>query len=194
MFKRYKEVYELILENASEQEVVTALSDVLELPIEINTGENINRSGTISLPVYNGQNAPRYIVVNGSDLNDDAAVLIESVAALLGRRTALNVGKSADADKSNQMKVSVAVSSLSMAELVAVKHLLDELNGKEGVVVASEIADKLNISRSSVASALEKLCAAQVIQKFSLGRKGTFIRVTIPQLVEEISKFAPKNI
>jgi transcriptional pleiotropic repressor len=98
------------------------------------------------------------------------------------------------ANKNDQMKVSIAASSLSMAELVAVQHLLEELKGKEGVIVASEIADKLNISRSSVASALEKLRAAQVIQKFSLGRKGTFIRVTNPQLVEEVAKIAPKNL
>lgn len=194
MFKRVKEVYELILEDASEEEVLDKLAEVSGLPIEVNTGETLDRSGTISFPIYSGKDVAHYIVVRATKIDDDAAVLLESTAGLLGRRTALNVGRDAVASKSDQMKVAVAASSLSMAELVAVHHLLEELKGKEGVVVASEIADTLNISRSSVASALEKLCAAQVIQKFSLGRKGTFIRVTNPQLVDEIAKIAPKNL
>lgn len=194
MFKRVKEVYELILEDASEEEVLDKLAEVSGLPIEINTGETLDRSGTISFPIYSGKDVAHYIVVRATKIDDDAAVLLESTAGLLGRRTALNLGRDAVASKSDQMKVAVAASSLSMAELVAVHHLLEELKGKEGVVVASEIADTLNISRSSVASALEKLCAAQVIQKFSLGRKGTFIRVTNPQLVDEIAKIAPKNL
>lgn len=194
LFKRVKEVYELILDDAPEEEVVAKLADILKVPVELNTGETLDRSGTISFPVYSGKDAAHYIVVKTNRLDDDAAVLLESVAGLLGRRTALHIGRHAIANKSDQMKVVVAASSLSMAELVAVQHLLEELNGKEGVIVASEIADKLNISRSSVASALEKLCAAQVIQKFSLGRKGTFIRVTNPQLVDEVAKIAPKNL
>ncbi|HHY19637.1 MAG TPA: winged helix-turn-helix transcriptional regulator [Firmicutes bacterium] len=194
LFKRVREVYELILDEAPEEQVVAKLADILDLPIELNTGETLDRSGTISFPIYSGKDAAHYIVVKANTIDDDAACLLESVAGLLGRRIALKAGRNAIADKSDQMKVSVAASSLSMAELVAVQHLLNELNGKEGVIVASEIADKLNISRSSVASALEKLCAAQVIQKFSLGRKGTFIRVTNPQLVEEVEKIAPKNL
>lgn len=194
LFKRVREVYELILDEAPEEKVIAKLSDVLGLPIELNTGETLDRSGTTSFPIYSGKEAAHYIVVKSTNVSDDAAVVLESTAGLLGRRLALDVGRHMSANKNDQMKVSIAASSLSMAELVAVQHLLEELKGKEGVIVASEIADKLNISRSSVASALEKLRAAQVIQKFSLGRKGTFIRVTNPQLVEEVAKFAPKNL
>ncbi len=194
MFKRVREVYELILDEAPEEKVIAKLSDVLGMTIELNTGETLDRSGTTSFPIYSGKEAAHYIVVKSTNVSDDAAVVLESTAGLLGRRLALDVGRHMSANKNDQMKVSIAASSLSMAELVAVQHLLEELKGKEGVIVASEIADKLNISRSSVASALEKLRAAQVIQKFSLGRKGTFIRVTNPQLVEEVAKIAPKNL
>ena len=194
MFKRVREVYELILDEAPEEKVIAKLSDVLGMTIELNTGETLDRSGTTSFPIYSGREAAHYIVVKSTNVSDDAAVVLESTAGLLGRRLALDVGRHMSANKNDQMKVSIAASSLSMAELVAVQHLLEELKGKEGVIVASEIADKLNISRSSVASALEKLRAAQVIQKFSLGRKGTFIRVTNPQLVEEVAKIAPKNL
>ena len=51
MLKRYKEVYRLVLENASDQEVITALADVLGLPVELNTAENIDRSNSVALPV-----------------------------------------------------------------------------------------------------------------------------------------------
>lgn len=196
MLKRYKEVYRLVLENASDQEVITALADVLGLPVELNTAENIDRSNSVALPVpiTNGEDPPYYLVVKAPSIDDNAAILVESVASLLGRRAVLRLVRDANADRSVRMQVSIAVASLSMAELIAVKHLLGQLKGREGVIVASEIADELNISRSSVASALEKLCAAQVMQKFSLGRKGTFIRVTTPQLFDEVAKLAPRNI
>ena len=195
MLKRYKEVYRLVLENASDQEVITALADVLGLPVELNTAENIDRSNSVALPVpiTNGEDPPYYLVVKAPSIDDNAAILVESVASLLGRRAVLRLVRDADADRSVRMQVSIAVASLSMAELIAVKHLLGQLKGRRRY---SSIRNsrRAKYLRSSVASALEKLCAAQVMQKFSLGRKGTFIRVTTPQLFDEVAKLAPRNI
>ena len=51
-----------------------------------------------------------------------------------------------------------------------------ELNGSEGLLVASRIADKVGITRSVIVSALCKFESAGVIESRSLGMKGTYIR------------------
>ena len=51
------------------------------------------------------------------------------------------------------------------------------MNGKEGLLVASKIADRVGITRSVIVNALRKLESAGVIESRSLGMKGTFIKV-----------------
>ena len=73
--------------------------------------------------------------------------------------------------------VAVAVGSLSFSELEAVEHIFDELDGKEGLLVASKIADRVGITRSVIVNALRKLESAGVIETRSFGMKGTYIRI-----------------
>ena len=80
----------------------------------------------------------------------------------------------------------VAFSSLSYSELEAMAEIFRELNGEEGIVVASKIADNLGITRSVIVNALRKFESAGVIDSRSLGMKGTFIKVKHPIFKEEI--------
>jgi len=82
--------------------------------------------------------------------------------------------------------VSVAVGSLSFSELEAVEHIFEELDGKEGLLVASKVADRAGITRSVIVNALRKLESAGVIETRSLGMKGTYIKILINQLLEEL--------
>lgn len=84
--------------------------------------------------------------------------------------------------------VSVAVGSLSFSELEAVEHIFEELDGKEGLLVASKIADRVGITRSVIVNALRKLESAGVIETRSLGMKGTYIRILNQQLQQELQK------
>ena len=77
----------------------------------------------------------------------------------------------------NTVKVQIALKTLSFSELRAVEHILNELDGMEGLVVASRVADRVGITRSVIVNALRKLESANVIQSKSLGMKGTFIRI-----------------
>ena len=73
--------------------------------------------------------------------------------------------------------VQMAINSLSYSELEAIEHIFEELNGNEGLLVASKIADRVGITRSVIVNALRKLESAGVIESRSLGMKGTYIKV-----------------
>ena len=47
-----------------------------------------------------------------------------------------------------------ALNTLSYSELEAVVHIFEELNGMEGILVASKIADRVGITRSVIVNAL----------------------------------------
>jgi transcriptional pleiotropic repressor len=72
--------------------------------------------------------------------------------------------------------------------LEAVEHIFEELEGKEGLLVASKIADRVGITRSVIVNALRKLESAGVIETRSLGMKGTYIRILNDQLAQGIEQ------
>lgn len=84
--------------------------------------------------------------------------------------------------------VDSAISTLSFTEHKAVLHILEELEGNEGVLVASKIADRFGITRSVVVNALRKLESAGVVETRSSGMKGTYIKVVNDFIFDEITK------
>jgi transcriptional pleiotropic repressor len=86
-------------------------------------------------------------------------------------------------------KVSVvksAISTLSYSEMEAITHIFDELNGTEGILVASKIADRVGITRSVIVNALRKFESAGVIESRSSGMKGTYIKVLNDVVFDEV--------
>ena len=84
--------------------------------------------------------------------------------------------------------VKSAISTLSFSEMQAIIHIFDELDGMEGVLVASKIADRVGITRSVIVNALRKFESAGVIESRSSGMKGTYIKVTNDVVFSEIKK------
>ncbi|WP_341877177.1 GTP-sensing pleiotropic transcriptional regulator CodY [Defluviitalea saccharophila] len=84
--------------------------------------------------------------------------------------------------------VKSAIGTLSYSELEAILHIFEELNGAEGLLVASKIADRVGITRSVIVNALRKFESAGVIESRSLGMKGTYIKVLNDVLLEELDK------
>ena len=82
----------------------------------------------------------------------------------------------------------MAIGTLSYSETEAVQHIFAELEGDEGILVASRIADKSGITRSVIVNALRKLESASVIETRSLGMKGTRIKILNPMLKSELKK------
>lgn len=85
--------------------------------------------------------------------------------------------------------VQMAIGTLSYSELEAMEHIFNELNGNEGLLVASKIADRVGITRSVIVNALRKFESAGVIESRSLGMKGTYIKILNDKLVEELKKY-----
>ena len=84
--------------------------------------------------------------------------------------------------------VKSAINTLSVSEMEAIVHIFDELNGMEGVLVASKIADRVGITRSVIVNALRKFESAGVIVSKSSGMKGTYIKVVNDAVYAEIEQ------
>ena len=84
--------------------------------------------------------------------------------------------------------VKSAIHTLSFSELEAILHIFEELDGNEGILVASKIADRVGITRSVIVNALRKFESAGVIESRSSGMKGTYIKVLNDVLFDELEK------
>ncbi|MBQ7064177.1 MAG: hypothetical protein IJM90_04760 [Firmicutes bacterium] len=85
--------------------------------------------------------------------------------------------------------VRAAFATLSFSELDAVRHIFNEMSEREGILVASRLAQREGLTRSVIVSALRKLESGGIIECRSLGVKGTFIRVLNPSMREELARY-----
>lgn len=74
-------------------------------------------------------------------------------------------------EERNIQNVKSAINTLSFSELEAIIHIFDELQGEEGILVASRIADRVGITRSVIVNALRKFESAGIIESRSSGMK-----------------------
>lgn len=86
--------------------------------------------------------------------------------------------------------VKSAINTLSFSELEAITHIFGELDGNEGILVASKIADRVGITRSVIVNALRKFESAGVIESRSSGMKGTYIKVLNDVVFDELDKIS----
>lgn len=119
---------------------------------------------------------------------DRELILAEYAATVVGMEILRTKSELAEAQARQKATVGMALSTLSYSELEAAKHILRHLEGTEGLLVASRIADKVGITRSVIVNALRKFESAGVIESRSLGMKGTRIRVLNPYLLDELEK------
>ena len=112
---------------------------------------------------------------NGFDIDD--IILSEYGTTVVGLEMMRSVNEENAEENRKIAIVKSAISTLSFSELEAIIHIFDELNGNEGVLVASKIADRVGITRSVIVNALRKFESAGVIESRSSGMKGTYIKV-----------------
>jgi transcriptional pleiotropic repressor len=127
-----------------------------------------------------------YRTVNSYDIEDIILGEYGSTVVGLEIMRSINEENSEEARKTSVVKS--AISTLSFSEQEAIKHIFEELNGQEGILVASKIADRVGITRSVIVNALRKFESAGVIESRSLGMKGTYIKILNDILLEEIDK------
>lgn len=119
---------------------------------------------------------------------DDDLVIAEYSATVIGLEILRAIGEELEEEMRKKAVVQMAIGTLSYSELEAVEHIFEELDGKEGLLVASKIADRVGITRSVIVNALRKFESAGVIESRSLGMKGTHIKILNDKLIEELLK------
>ena len=125
--------------------------------------------------------------------NDDL-ILAEYGSTVVGMEILHEMSKEIENEARSKAVVQMAIGSLSYSELEAIEHIFNELEGKQGVLVASKIADRVGITRSVIVNALRKLESAGVIESRSLGMKGTYIKVLNDKFLVELEKLKSGNI
>jgi transcriptional pleiotropic repressor len=121
-------------------------------------------------------------------LEAEDLILAEIGATVVGMEILRSRAEKIEEEARNKAVVQLAIGTLSYSELEAVEHIFEELDGEEGLLVASKIADQLGITRSVIVNALRKFESAGVIESRSLGMKGTYIKVLNPYLLEQLSR------
>lgn len=118
----------------------------------------------------------------------DDLILAEYGATIVAVEILSSLKDENDAEERRISIVKSAISTLSYSELEAIFHIFEKLNGNEGLLIASKIADKVGITRSVIVNALRKFESAGVIESRSLGMKGTYIKVLNPALLDELNR------
>lgn len=118
--------------------------------------------------------------------NDDEMCILEMLSNsifLLVKKGMLieNLKTKSDIDALNK-----AIDSLSYSEYEAVGYILSSFLGDECIIVASSIAKEKNITRSVIVTGLKKLTNANIIKSYSVGNKGTYIKILNMSLREKI--------
>ena len=118
----------------------------------------------------------------------DDIILCEYGSTVVGLEMLRAVNEESAEESRKIAVVKSAISTLSFSEMEAITHIFDELNGMEGILVASKIADRVGITRSVIVNVLRKFESAGVIESRSSGMKGTYIKVLNDVVFDEIEE------
>ena len=140
------------------------------------------------IPVYGGAERLGTLILArfGQPFDTRDLVLGEYLSTVVGMEILHERTRSIEERARERLVVQMAMRALSYSEVESVRHIVRELGGSEGVVVASRVADRVGVTRSVIVNALRKLESAGIIESRSLGMKGTYIRVLSPLFMEEL--------
>lgn len=197
--KGVDDIHELLVDNVGE--FVDGLLNDRFLGV-LSTKENVN----LQTLGFEGDNIGKYFaIINPIDIagerlgtvfsyRQDAFYDIEDIIVSEYGTTVvgLEMMRSVDEENAEELRkiqvVKSAFNTLSYSELEAIIHIFEELNGKEGILVASKIADRVGITRSVIVNALRKFESAGVIESRSSGMKGTYIKVVNDVIFDELEE------
>jgi transcriptional pleiotropic repressor len=130
------------------------------------------------VPVRNLQSTTGHLLLtkHNKQFSEEELILAESFSLL----TSIYLNKknfNNEPEQKQQGEIETVLESLSFSEIKAINSVFTELNGMEGFLVASKIADRIGISRSVIVNAMRKLESAGIVNSRSLGIKGTYIKI-----------------
>lgn len=129
-----------------------------------------------------------FIYRHGDMYGIDDIILCEYGTTVVGLEMLRAVSEENAEEDRKLAVVRSAINTLSYSEVEAIVHIFEELRGKEGILVASKIADQAGITRSVIVNALRKFESAGIIESRSSGMKGTYIKVQNELVFEEVKK------
>ena len=166
----------------------------------LSTKENVNletlgfedaaSSTAIVTPIFTAGErlGTLFVYRTGAGYGIDDIILCEYGTAVVGLEMMRSLNEENAEEARRQQIVKSAINTLSYSELEAIIHIFEELDGNEGVLVASKIADRVGITRSVIVNALRKFESAGVIESRSSGMKGTYIKVLNDVVFEELEQ------
>lgn len=149
--------------------------------------DNLNALAT-PIDIAGDRNGTLFMYRTGKSYSIDDIILAEYATTVVGLEIVRSKNEESEASIRCRKTAESAFSALSVMEAEAIGHIFRELDGLEGILVTSRVADKAHITRSVIVNALRKLESAGVIESRSSGMKGTFIKV----LNEKVYEMLPK--
>ncbi|MDP5273433.1 GTP-sensing pleiotropic transcriptional regulator CodY [Chengkuizengella axinellae] len=183
--KEYNELFIRIYETVTNVDMNNSSDPMIQKLIGTFEGFHI----TI-VPIIGGRDRLGTLVLlrMGEKFDDDDLILAEYGSTIIGMEILRERSIEIEKEARSKAAVQIAVSSLSYSESEAVEYIFNELDGFEGLLVASKIADRVGITRSVIVNALRKLESAGVVETRSLGMKGTYIKILNEQLPDTLVK------
>ena len=159
------------------------------------TGEKINQYMAIINPIdIAGERLGTVFGYRqGSFFDIEDIIVSEYGTTVVGLEMMRSVDEENAEESRRRQIVKSAFSTLSFSELEAIIHIFAELDGKEGILVASKIADRVGITRSVIVNALRKFESAGIIESRSSGMKGTYIKVLNDYIFEELDEIKARR-
>ncbi len=118
----------------------------------------------------------------------DDIIIGEYASTVIGLEMTRSIKEEESEKDRKALYVKSAINNLSYSEQLAISHIFEELSEKEGILVASKVADKYKITRSVIVNAIRKCESAGVIESKSLGMKGTYIKIINEYFLDEVRK------
>ncbi len=137
-----EEITECVFDQVSECDYPDKITTI----IPINSGGV--RLGTLVLARF------------GREFTEDDLVLAEYSATIVGMEILRSKSEEMEEEARKRAVVQMAIDTLSYSELEAMEHIFEELDGDEGLLVASKVADRVGITRSVIVNALRKFESA----------------------------------
>ncbi len=162
--------------------------DLTVFPVETKSEFPDGLTTIAPIPVSGIRLGSLIIWRNDKEFDDDDLILVEIASTVVGIQM-LNYQREEDEKNiRRRTAVNMAVNTLSYSELRAVSAILSELKGNRGTV------DCFYHCRSDWDYPLcdcqctSEMESAGIIESRSLGMKGTYLKVLIPDIFEEIKK------
>lgn len=187
--KKFPQSYTDAVDDLTKTEAnITIDSDLTAFPVE--TRKEYPLALTTIIPIYGAGKRLGTILLARveTSFDTDDLVLAEYSATVVGMQILYQQSRTIEAEVRSATAVQMAISTLSYSELIAVQAIFEALDGEEGRLTASSIADKIGITRSVIVNALRKLESAGIIESRSLGMKGTYLKVLNKQFIKELEK------